>query len=382
MIWLHGVSVGESLANITLAKALARTYPKQKFLLTSTTTTSAKLIRKFIDQSNTKKSQRFFYEKYPLDLPWRVKTFLEEWKPDFAIFGESELWPFMLGALRKRNIPGALINARLSERSFKRWQVLPFLIKPMLSTFSLILTQSAQEQKRYKTLGARPVCNTGNLKFAAEPLQYNKKGLQNLQKQIGRRPILLFASTHDPEEELAVNTHKKLKELYPNLLSIIVPRHPERSKDIKKILPKNTAIRSKNDVIKKETEFYLADTLGEMGLFYALCPIVFLGNSFSHNPGGGHNPLEPAHMDCTIVYGPEMFNFALIDTEMRKAKAVKQCKNAEELSGILKKLLENPKQAKTLSKNAKAYAQSKEDVLPNILEKLTPLIDTAINKAV
>lgn len=373
MIWLHGVSVGESLANLTLAQELASLYPDQKILLTSTTETSKSLIMKHV-------GERIFYEKYPLDLPWLVNAFLDKWKPKFVIFGESELWPVMLGAIRKRKIPAALINARLSEKSFKRWSFFSFLAKQMLSSFDLILAQSKEETERYKSFKSENVYTAGNLKFAAAPLAYDDKELSEIKAMTGDRPTVVFASTHAPEELIAYEMHHALTNHFPNLLSIIVPRHPERGEQIAHDLGEAVARRSLKQPITAKTAIYLADTLGELGLFYALCPIAFIGNSLTTTPGGGHNPIEPAHLDCAIVYGPEMFNFKLIDQEMLEATAVIKGRDKEDVTNILKDLLTNTLKAKTLAKAAKKYAQSKRNVLPEILEKLTPLIDTALNK--
>lgn len=374
MIWLHGVSVGESLANLTLAKAILEQYPKQRVLLTSTTKTSQSLLTKATHE-------RLFYDIYPIDLPWKVNAFLDKWQPQFAIFGESELWPIMLGALRKRHIPAALINARLSEKSYKRWKLLGFMIKPMLETFSIILGQSEEEAARYVDLGAENVFTSGNLKFAAEPLSYDNKELSALKKSIANRPVILFASTHDPEERIAIQIHEALKEKHPKLLTIIIPRHPERGPKIREMIGIACAQRSKNEPLTSETEIYLADTLGELGLFYKLCPIAFIGNSLSEKPGGGHNPIEPAHLDCAIVYGPIMHNFKLIDSEMTKEKAVIKAESVEETIETLNTLLNDLVKQKHLIENAKKYAQSKQDVLPDILEKLTPMIDTALHES-
>ena len=373
MIWLHGVSVGESLANVTLVKALAKKYPNQKFLLTSTTKTSATLLKKHVNDHVS-------YETYPLDFPWKVNAFLNKHNPSFVIFGESELWPFMLSALRKRNIPAVLINARLSEKSYNRWCLLPFLIKPMLATFSCILAQSKNEATRYTSLGGGNVFNSGNLKFASEPLTYDKSELNKLKQATKGRRLLLFASTHAPEEEISAQIHNTLKTEFSDLLSIIIPRHPERGSTIKETISNtnNIAQRSMNEPITTTTDIYLADTLGELGLFYTLCPIAFLGNSLTTQPGGGHNPIEPAHLDCSILYGPHMFNFDVIDQEIRNAKAVIKCDSVEDLRKQLSTCLKDQQKIKTLTQNAKLYAQSKRHVLDEILEKLCPLIDTSL----
>ncbi len=376
MLWFHGVSVGESLANLTLVKALREHYPELPFLLTSTTATSKKLIEKQLDANMT-------YEKFPLDFPWDVNAFLKKHNPSYAIFAESELWPFMLGAMRKRNIPASLINARLSSRSYKRWSKLPFLIKPMLSSFDTIFAQSEEEAQRYKSLtgsnnNAPRVLNAGNIKFAAKPLEADDADLVKLRAEVGTRPCLLYASTHSPEEILAARIHKVLRDHLPDLLTIIVPRHPERGSKLASEIDLPLARRSQNTPIQPNTQIYLADTLGELGLFFRLCNIVIMGNSFTTTPGGGHNPIEPAHLDCAILYGPEMFNFKQINKEMIEAHAARQVSDEGDLAQAALTLLQNTQAQSSLSQAAKAYARSKQDVLPNILEKLRPLIDTAL----
>jgi 3-deoxy-D-manno-octulosonic-acid transferase len=371
LIWLHGVSIGESLANITLSKALSHQYPKAKILLTSTTKTSEKILTDFVSTQ-----PKMSYDKYPHDWPWCVNAFLNKWQPDMVVFGESELWPLMLWALRRRQIPAALINARLSEKSYQRWQRFPFLIKPMLKTFSTILAQSDDESARYVALGAENVFTAGNLKFATEPLSHDAEKLTHLKQQLGKRPLMLFASTHAPEEEMVARLHKKLKKDIPTLLSIIVPRHPERGDKIAATLG-NALQRSHDKTITKSIEIYVADTLGELGLFYTLCPVAFIGNSMTTQPGGGHNLIEPAQLNCAMIYGPEMFNFKKMDQELIAAKGALKVTTEAMLYKKLKDLLQNPRKQKELTKAASVYAQSKQDVLPYILEKLAPLIDTS-----
>lgn len=376
MLWFHGVSVGESLANLTLVKALRQHYPTLPFLLTSTTDSSKALIEKQLDAN-------MVYEKFPLDFPWAVKAFLDRHQPSYAIFAESELWPFMLSGLRKRNIPASLINARLSERSFKRWQKLPFLIKPMLSSFNRVFAQSEAEMQRFQSLVGKKIApdivNAGNIKFAAKPLDFDIKALEQLKKQIGERPCVLFASTHPTEEVLAVQNHKRLQSQIPDLLTIIVPRHPERGDKISADIALPFSRRSEDEPITDETQIYLADTLGELGLFFRLCDMVVMGNSFTTQPGGGHNPIEPAHLDCAILYGPEMFNFAEISRDMLASNAAMQVINSDLLAEGILKVMNDRSLQNHLQSSAKAYAQSKQDVLPNILEKLIPLIDTALS---
>lgn len=374
MIWLHGVSVGESLANLTLAKALVNLYPDQKILLTSTSKTSRSLLLKAVND-------QILYDSYPLDFPWRVNAFLDKWQPKAVIFGESELWPFMLHAIQKRGIKAALVNARMSETSYKRWRLVPFLARKMVKTFDVIMAQSDKDADQYRGVRAQNVYTTGNLKFAADPLSYDPYLIKSLKDQIGDRPLLTFASTHAPEEIYTYQMHQQISKEHKNLLSILVPRHPKRAEKIREELEKmgaKIAQRSLEDPIHPDTDIYLADTMGELGNFYAMSDIVFLGNSLTTTPGGGHNAIEPAHLNCAIVYGPHMFNFELIDREMLEQNAVIKTHSIEETATVLTDLLKSPEKVKTLSQHALSYAQSKQNVLPEILEKLLPLIDTAL----
>ena len=221
LVWLHGASVGESVSLLPLIDRIQKTYPDFTVLLTTGTVTSAALMEKRLPQN-------VLHQFIPVDrLPF-VRGFLNHWKPDLAIWSESELWPNLICEINTRNIPMALINARMSANSEKNWNRFSGLIKTLLSAFDICLTQTEADETRYKKFGARHVESIGNLKYASDALPANMDELEKLQAQIGQRPMWLAASTHPGEEILCARLHQRLKQQFPDLLSIIAPRHPER----------------------------------------------------------------------------------------------------------------------------------------------------------
>jgi 3-deoxy-D-manno-octulosonic-acid transferase len=247
----------------------------------------------------------------PVDLPSAVAQFLDHWRPELALWVESELWPNLALATRGRGIPMILVNARLSARSEARWRAVPGLIRPILSSFALCLAQDETQAERFRRLGARRVISVGDLKAAAGPLAADPRQLALLRRQTGERPCWLAASTHAGEEEIAAEAHSVVARTHPGLLTIVAPRHPARGAAIAAMLRGRglrVARRAAGEPISASTEIYLADTMGELGLFFPLAGIAFIGGSLV--PKGGHNPFEAARLDCTILHGPDMRNCA------------------------------------------------------------------------
>jgi 3-deoxy-D-manno-octulosonic-acid transferase len=306
LIWIHAASNGEALSALPLVYLLQELPSAPTILFTTMTVTSAKLLEDRLPKDGC------IHQFIPLDHPLWIKRFQDYWEPDMVIWVESELWPNHLLNLSKRNIPAILVNGRLSKTSAKRWGYAKSFFQNLLNVFSTILVQSPQDDLNFKDLGIKQSHYAGNLKDIALPLPFDPIALDDLNLCIGNRPILLFASTHLGEEEIAMNVHGTLKKEHPSLLSIIIPRHPNRAEEIK-----NTARDKKLNITQRslmmsprtDTDIYIADTIGEMGLFYTLCPIVFVGNSLFTKPGGGHNLLEPALLNCAILTGPDLFNF-------------------------------------------------------------------------
>jgi 3-deoxy-D-manno-octulosonic-acid transferase len=304
LVWLHGASVGEMISILPLIERIrARGIP---VLVTSGTLTSAEVAGRRLPPG-------VIHQFAPVDMPQFVARFLDHWRPNLALFVESDLWPNLLMASAERDIPMILINGRVSERSFKRWRLAPRTIGAMLGRFDLCLAQTAEDAARYAALGAPRYKTIGNLKLDAEDLPADATRLWQLQTAVGTRPIFAAASTHPGEEIELVDVHRRLKQSFPRLLTILVPRHPERGTGVAGIVRGaglKLAQRSLGEMPNPDTEIYVADTLGELGLIYRIAPIVFIGGSLV--PHGGQNPIEAAKLGAAVLHGPHVRNFAVI----------------------------------------------------------------------
>ena len=335
LIWLHAASVGESISMLPLVTKLLSDNPSINLMLTTGTISSARIMKNRLPTGA-------FHQYIPIDRPNYVKRFINHWKPDIVLWAESEFWPNTIFEVNKHNIPLILVNGRISDKSFQKWQRIPSLIRAILSWFSLCLGQSTQDTTRLKFLGAINTKCLGNLKFAADKLPFDQENLILLKKQIGTRPCWLAASTHPGEEESIVAAHKRIKEMHPNLLTIIVPRHPGRGPKIFQNLIKiadGVRLRSTGGQITKESDIYVADTFGELGLFYRLTETVFIGKSLI--PLGGQNPIEALKLNCAVIHGPHMTNFQWVCEEMLKFGCALPIANAKNLAETVSDLLSN-----------------------------------------
>src|SRR5713101_8167174 len=284
LVWMHAASVGEATAMLTLIERLLQARHGLEILITTGTVASADLLEKRLPA-------RARHQYVPVDLPHWVARFLDHWRPDLALWVESELWPNLVLETHARGIPMVLVNGRLSARSYKRWRKWPGLISPVLGAFQLCLAQDQDQAERFRSLGAREVVTVGDLKAAAAALPFDRSELLHLRGWIGSRPLWLAASTHAGEEEIAAQAHSSIATNHPGLLTIIVPRHPARGETIGAMLAAEglrIARRARSETISRETDIYLADTMGELGLFYRLAGIAFIGGSLAAK--GGHNP--------------------------------------------------------------------------------------------
>ena len=377
LIWVHGASVGEAQSALILIETLLKASPDATIMITTGTRTSAKFL-------NHRLPKRCFHQYIPLDHPAWTQEFLDHWKPDAALWMESELWPNMLKAIKERSIPAALINARLSYSSYRTWKLFKSSARKALSTFQTILTQNETATQRFHTLGAHQAITTDNLKFSAKPLSHDADDFKSLVIALNNRPIWLFASTHDGEEDIACRAHQILKATTPDLLTIIIPRHPERGAQIETLAHShglNCTRRSSGKALPgPDDDIYLADTLGELGLFYRAAPIACIGRSLSKDGGGGHNPLEAAQLDCAILSGPNIQYQQDIYDEMRASSALMIAENEEQLTQYLHLLLNDAQQRTRLQKNALDFAKRKDHVIDDIMPHLKPLIDTLNNQ--
>ncbi|MBO6773669.1 MULTISPECIES: 3-deoxy-D-manno-octulosonic acid transferase [unclassified Thalassospira] len=376
LVWIHGASVGESLSALPVIDEIRRRYPGLSILVTTGTVTSAELM-------NARLPEGVIHQFIPIDRQICVARFLHHWKPDVALWLESDLWPNMLTKAQKAGVKLALLNGRISEKSFKGYSRYPSFIRPVISAFDLVLTQSDDETNRFASLGAGNVKTVGNLKFAAPPLPANESALAKLQEQIGLRPVWLASSTFAGEERIAGDIHKKLSAEQVGLLTIIVPRHPDRANEIEAELIAQglqVARRSLGHIITPGTDIYLADTIGELGLFYRIAPVCFMGKTLCAS--GGQNPLEPARLNCAILHGPDMSNFATISEEMRIAGACRPASDADDLCRQVGALLRDRETARTIAEAALHYANSKAEVLDRTVDALRPLMaQKAIDEA-
>lgn len=367
VIWIHAASIGEAQSTLILVARLLAENPKLHILITTGTVTSAKLM-------GQKLPDRAIHQFYPLDHPDWTTLFLNHWKPDLILWLESELWPNMLTQVKERKIPAVLVNARLSKRSFQRWKNLKSLITPLLNSFNTILCQTDYDAERFIQLGAQNTIVTGNLKFSASPLPFDKSALGQLAALTTGRPIWLYASTHKGEEEMACRVHAILKERHPDLLTIIVPRHPDRRTEIAASCRKfklNINFRgSELNPPKPEDDIYIADTLGELGLFYRLCPVAVIGRSFSDDGGGGHNPIEAAQLGCVVLHGPNVQNLQEIFDAMNSAGAVMRLQTEGDLIGILQKMLNDGDYCTTLQNKALAFVRTQTGIVETVLDEI------------
>lgn len=373
VVWVHAASVGESLSVLPLVQQLCERFPEIHVLITTGTVTSADLIAKRLPD-------RAFHQFNPVDKLSAVRHFLSHWRPNVALWVESELWPISVSET-SRQCPMVLINGRMSERSFAMWQKWPRLACHMVSKFSLILPQSETDAERYKTFHARKVKYIGNIKFDAAPLPSDPQKAGELINIIGDRPVWLAASTHSGEEIAIAKTHQYVQRKIKDVLTIIVPRHASRGEDIQKDIndyDNHIALRSVKDSFTKDTNIYIADTMGELGIFYRLASVVFVGGSLV--PHGGQNPLEPARLECGIVFGPHMENFEQIQNELLDAHGAVRIEDGEQLPDVIQELLSDRSKQDKLAQNAEKVVESKNGIIRQNIDEISPFVDKALNK--
>ncbi len=364
LVWMHGASVGECLSMLPLVKKLLEEDKTMHVMVTSGTVTSADLMQKRLPE-------RAFHQFIPIDTPLACKRFVKHWNADAVLWFESDFWPNMLTAIKNNKNPLILLNGRISDKSFNRWQKHPYIIKAIQSLFTLSFGQTKEDARRLKVLGAQNVISTGNLKFAAVNPPFDAEELKKIHQTIGNRPCWTMASTHEDEESQGAEIHLGLKEKYPFLLSVFVPRHPNRAEALINQFEKKglkVARRSKNEEITDETDIYMADTIGEMGLLYQLTPFVFVGGSLI--PFGGQNMLEPMRLGQYVVIGPHAFNFKEIVATAKEKQALVEITDKEGLKQQLDLFLSNPNAFQLTRQNAQQLATSEMSVLDRVWEIL------------
>ena len=365
LVWLHGASVGETLSALPLVEKIQETYPDVHVLVTSGTVTSAGLMEKRL-------TGKAFHQYVPIDCVPQVTRFVDHWKPDLVLWLESEFWPNILSVISDRKIPLILVNGRVSDKSFAQWKKMPKFSRQIQKMFVRSFGQTQEDADRLKEIGAENTACVGNIKFAAAPLPADDAELKRMKKQIGYRACWTAGSTHAGEEEVVAAAHREVREKLPDLLTIVAPRHPNRADEVENIFKKEglkVVRRSRNEEITKETDVYLADTIGEMGLFYRLGEAAFVGGSLI--PFGGQNIIEPARLGKAVVCGPYMMNFREISARAIDAGALAVAATEHELAVFLTDVLTDKKLLGRKQKNALAFAEAES----NVLDRLMPELD-------
>jgi 3-deoxy-D-manno-octulosonic-acid transferase len=370
LVWVHAASNGEAVSMLALIDRLLVERPALSVLVTTGTVTSARLL------AHRLPADRAWHQYVPVDRPIYVRRFLEHWRPDLALWVESELWPNLIAETDRRGVPLLLLNGRMSLRSFNGWQRLPGMIGPLLAAFELCLAQDELQAERFRRLGAAAAASVGDLKTAAAPLPFDEGELRRLGADAADRPLWLAASTHAGEEEAVAEAHRGLMRERPGLLTIIAPRHPVRAPEIAAMLQRqglNVARRSLGEALDSSIDVYLADTLGELGLFYRLAGIAFIGGSLT--PVGGHNPLEAALLDCAILHGPDMSNCAAMAQSLAAAGATIEVRDAGGLAAAVGRLLADPVERAARAAAATGVAADNRAVLDAVLQRIAPWLD-------
>ncbi|AIN60529.1 lipid IV(A) 3-deoxy-D-manno-octulosonic acid transferase [Pseudomonas soli] len=372
-IWVHAVSVGESIAAAPLVRALLKQYPDLPITLTCMTPTGSERIRAMFDGE-----PRVQHCYLPYDLPWAAGRFLDHVCPRLGIIMETELWPNHIHQCARRGIPVALANARLSERSARGYARFAGLTRPMLEEMSLIAVQTETEAERFRSLGARQACVqvTGSIKFDLKVDGQLMPRARQLREQWGasQRPVWIAASTHDGEDGLILEAHRQLLSVHSDALLVLVPRHPERFAAVHELCGGqfSTVRRSTGDAVTAQTQVLLGDTMGELLFLYALADIAFVGGSLV--PTGGHNPLEPAALALPVLMGPHVFNFLEISAMLREAGALQQVDDAEGLAAAVRRLVELPQDARRMGEAGRAVMQANQGALQRLLDGLARLL--------
>ena len=366
LVWFHGVSVGESLSALPLIVAMATERPDLNILTTSATTTSADILAKRLPKG-------IIHQFAPVDTPQAVAAFLDHWRPDLAIFIESDIWPIQLRALAARKTPHVLLSARITEKTYRGWQRFKGAMRPLLKGYALVMAQDKASENRLAAMGVT-VGPRANLKTIGAPLPVDATALADLKKLIGKQFVYFAASTHYGEDSLIAKALEPA--LWGGDLLILAPRHPIRAGDIRldlEALGLKVAQRSKNEPVTSQTHIYLADTLGELGLFFSAAGVILMGGSFLEDIGG-HNPLEAARLGKCVITGPDISNWAGIYADLLDANAGFRVKGTAELGFLLSQLRQHPEVVKATDKRALEVSRKEADTLDVVWAALEPLL--------
>ena len=369
LIWFHAASVGEALSILPLIENLEQDEKIKNILITTITLSSSEVLEKRIGRN-----EKIVHQFFPLDIPKFVNKFLNHWTPNLCILVDSEIWPNLILAIKKKNIPLLLVNGRITKKTFSKWKLVSLFAKKIFGKFDLCIVANNETEKRLKILGVENIKNYGNLKFASTKTKYNINLSSDLLNKIKDRKIWSAASTHPSEEMFCAKTHLKLKKKYENLLTIIIPRHLNRIKMINKELSSlnlKIDLYSNLDQVDKTTDILLVDAYGENFKFFNLSKSVFLGGSLIKH--GGQNPIEPSRFGCKIFHGPNIDNFTEIYNYLESLGISRPIVDHEELVKSLTKEFELDKTSNQIVEKIENYGQN---VLNNVIKDLKKYIST------
>ena len=373
LVWVHAASVGETLAVVNLIEHLLA--GGINVVLTTGTVTSASLAAERL-------GERVIHQYVPLDLKPAVSRFLNHWAPDLAIMAESEIWPMTILELGARRVPQVLVNGRMSDRSFARWSKRPSVAEALFENLAHVVAQSELDGERFRQLGARPVTVSGNLKVDTHVPPVDPKELLSMQQAIGGRKTWAAISTHPGEEQIAADVHTLLRRRHPDLLTIIVPRHPDRGPALKEELIErglNVSLRSRREPVRANTDILLGDTIGEMGLYLRLTEIAFVGRSLAGK--GGQNPLEPAMLEAAVLSGVNVQNFRESYRRLIDRGGAKLVRDQQMLAGAVNFLLKNDETRQAMIAAGRATVKEMSGALDLTLAALEPFIHPLIVKS-
>jgi 3-deoxy-D-manno-octulosonic-acid transferase len=372
LIWFHVASVGEAMSILPLIENCIENKKISTILITSITLSSGKILEK-----RYKKNSKVIHQFLPLDIPIFTNKFLTHWKPNLSIFIDSEIWPNLILQTKEKKVPLILINARITEKSFKRWKLIISFAKKIFEKFDLCLTSNKENEIFLKVLGAKNIKNYGNLKFSPTKKDINYKLEINFLNKIQNRKVWCAASTHLNEEVLCGKSHLKVKKIYDNILTIIIPRHIDRAKKIKEELLNlnlNVVFYSNFDKLDKTTDVLIVDSYGESLKFYNIVKYVFVGKSLSNHLtiNSGQNPIEPAKLGCKIFHGPNVTNFNEIYGYLKTLGVTKKVNNSDELGiSLIEEFKQNKEKSVEISTKIDNYGQN---VFNNVIMELKKYI--------
>ena len=366
LVWMHGASIGEVLSLVGLVDGMiARGF---SVLVTTGTRSAADLIGSRLPPGAV-------HQYVPLDAPRWIGRFLDHWRPDLALVAESEIWPSIVTGLHARGTPLVLVNGRMSERSCRGWGRTPGTARALLSRIAVCLPQTEEDAARFTRLGAPRVSVAGNLKYDSDVPPVDEPQRAHLRACIGDRPVWVAASTHPGEDAVVAGVHAALKSRWPRLLTIVVPRHPHRGGDVAARAAAEglrSARRSQGGRPDGDIDVYVADTLGELGLFYRLASVVYLGGSLVER--GGQNPIEPTRLGAAVLHGPHIFNFAQVYRALDAAGGARCVADGADLAAALDDLLADPARIDGMARAGAAALAPFEGAVERTLAALDPFV--------